>query len=218
MALPLGIVATFGNLNLNIPKYYVDYYCGDYQLGIFSSISFIVVVVGAYVMEPVFSTSCHRLAMYYRCDRTAFKRLLGKIVLISVANALSTSVVAAIWGRQILSMLYRPEYGEHPVVLALLMATAGMDSMAFALFSGLTAARRFYTQMPISLVQLATTTFACTWLVPRYGLLGGAWALALGALFRLLAYAVFLAQVLLSPELEPVALTPTTAAVEPSEC
>jgi hypothetical protein len=52
---------------------------------------------------------------------------------------------------------------------------------------GMTAARLFHIQVPVFVLVSLSTLIWCLFLVPAYGLLGGAWALMIGASVQLIA-------------------------------
>ena len=95
-------------------------------------------------------------------------------------------LAAATWGRQILSMLFRPEYAGAADVFVWMMVAAAISYVACFFGYGLTAARRFKVQAPLMLaVTVVTAAFAII-LVPGHGLLGAAWTTVLGALVQLI--------------------------------
>ena len=118
-----------------------------------------------------------RLARYYVEDLRQFRRLLLQLVAIAAANGVLGVLVAVLWGRQFLSIMYRPEYAIYPSVFVWLMVAAGVSYVASALSFGLSAARKFDVQLPIYVCAVLVTLAACIPLVPHYGLRGAAWAL-----------------------------------------
>src|SRR5207247_561483 len=72
----------------------------------------------------------------------------------------------------------------------LLAVATGIAFLATALGNAVTAARRLPEQLPIALLSLAICTLASCLLVPRYGLLGAAWAVLATEATRLACLAV----------------------------
>ena len=68
--------------------------------------------------------------------------------------------------------------------------TAGFGFVANTLGYAVTAARRLAEQLPIAGVNLVVCAVASHFLVPRYGLLGAAWAVLAAEATRLLCLAV----------------------------
>ncbi len=76
LALPLGLTMMLISLNTNIPKYFIEYYLGERQLGIFSSIAYLL-VAGNIVVSALAQSASPRLAKYYaEGNSSAFRTLL----------------------------------------------------------------------------------------------------------------------------------------------
>jgi O-antigen/teichoic acid export membrane protein len=56
------------------------------------------------------------------------------------------------------------------------MVAAGIGYLARFLVCSMTAARYFRAQAPLYAASTLVCAAACYWLIPRYGLLGAAWA------------------------------------------
>jgi O-antigen/teichoic acid export membrane protein len=181
LCLPLGFVMMLISLNANIPRYFIERYLGEYDLGIFSAIAYLM-VVGNMVILALGESASPRLAKYYSAgDAIAFRNLLLKLVAIAVVIAGAGILSAAVGGRQILALIYRPEYSEHSDIFIWLMVAAGIGYIGSFLGYGMTASRYFRVQMPIFITVAGASALACFWLLPKYGLLGGAIALNISA-------------------------------------
>jgi len=185
LALPLGIVVTLDSLRTNIPRYFIGGHLGEYQLGIFAPMAYLK-QVGNMVVIALGLSVCPRLAKHYAArKRPAFRKLLLKLVGISVLIGGAGVVVALVAGREILTLLYRPEYAEHRNVFVMLMVAAGIDYVATSLDYGMTAARYFRVQMPLFAAVTSSTALACLWLIPSNGLHGAAMAVVIATAVRL---------------------------------
>jgi len=89
--------------------------------------------------------------------------------------------VVVLWGRPLLTLLYRPDYAQHANVFVWVMVAAAISYMASMLGYGMTAARIFRAQVPIFAVSALGITLTCLLLIKPYGLIAGAYALAVGA-------------------------------------
>ena len=184
LALPLGIVVTLESLGTHIPRYFVERYMGVYLLGIFAPMAYLK-RVGNTVIIALGLSACPRLAKYYaagngRAFRTLLLKLVGIGALLGGAGVLVTIVV----GREILTLLYQPEYAEYHTVFVMLMVAAGIDYVATFLDYGMTAARYFRLQMYLFAVIVATAALACLWLIPSSGLHGAATAVIIASVVR----------------------------------
>jgi len=115
-----------------------------------------------------------------------FCRLLFKLAAFGMVIVLAGVPLALVFGRGLLTILYRPQYAEHVASLAILVAAAGVSSTAFFITSGLNSARCFRAQLPIFVSSTSATILSCLFLVPRYQLNGAAMALLLSAIVGLL--------------------------------
>ena len=176
LSLPLGFVMMLVSLNTNIPRYFIQHYLGERELGIFAAM-FYLMVAGNTIIAALGQSASPRLAMYYASrDLKAFRRLLGRLVGLGAALGVAGILVALVLGHKLLSVLYRPEYAEHTAVFVWLMVAASVGYVASFLGYGMTAARYFRSQLPLFGLSGAACALGCLWLVPRFGLMGAAWA------------------------------------------
>jgi O-antigen/teichoic acid export membrane protein len=181
MALPLGIVMMLISLNANIPRYFVEHYGSERELGYYSAMAYLL-VIGNMVVSALGQSATPRLAKYYAEGRgRAFGRLLLRLVLMGLALGVAGTTTAALLGRPVLALLYRPDYAAHADVLVWLMVAGGIGYVASFLGYGMSAARYFRVQSPLFAVVAISTAVSCFLLVPKLGLLGAAQATVVGA-------------------------------------
>ena len=177
LALPLGFVMMLGSLMTNIPRYFIERFQGTHELGIFAAMAYIV-VAGTTVVDALGQAVSPRLARQYAAgEMGAFRALTGKVLGISALLAAAGLLLSLIIGRQVLTLLYRPEYAVHLDIFVWVVAAAGMGYLASVGGYAMTAARQFTIQVPIYVVSIAVVTIACALLVPSHGLRGAAWAI-----------------------------------------
>jgi O-antigen/teichoic acid export membrane protein len=181
LALPLGFVMMLGSLYFNIPRYFIERYLGERQLGIFASIAYLM-VAGNMVVNALGESASPRLAKYYASgDVKAFRSLLIKLVGVALLLGGTAFLIALIAGRQILTLFYTAEYAEQANLFVWLMIAAGISYVSSFLGYGMTAARCFRIQMPLFITVATTSAIACLWLLPKMQLLGAAIALIFAA-------------------------------------
>jgi O-antigen/teichoic acid export membrane protein len=83
---------------------------------------------------------------------------------------------SAVLGRQILTILYRPQYAEHVDLLLWLMAVGAVGCVASCLGCAMSAAGQFRQQVPLFIVVTGSSFVACYFLIPWRGLQGAALA------------------------------------------
>jgi O-antigen/teichoic acid export membrane protein len=104
-------------------------------------------------------------------------------------------VVAALFGRPLLALLYTAEFATETGAFVWIMVAACVGYLNSVFGYSLTAAREMRVQLPIELATALTTLVASALLVSAYGVTGAAWALLTGALARLLMQSVVLRSV-----------------------
>lgn len=183
--IPLGITRGLISLDESMPRYFVEGYLGTSTQGIFSAMAYAMTV--AYLcMEALGYSAMPRLAKYYVSKKKAFVKLLFKVVFIAMILGFIPVLVGLIAGRQILSLLYTADYAQQPGVFILLLIVAAFKMVSSMLNHGMNAARYFKVQVPLNLIGLIVSTLACIWLIPIYGLRGGAVAMLLGVFSKIL--------------------------------
>jgi Membrane protein involved in the export of O-antigen and teichoic acid len=184
LALPLGFVMMLISLNTNIPRYFIERYLGERELGIFAAMSYLM-VVGQMVVSALAESASPRLAKYYAAgNSTAFGTLMLKLVGVGLMLGAGGVFVAVVAGGPILTLLYKPEYADRADLFLWLMVAAGILYVAAFLGYGITAARYFRVQMPLFVLVTGSSAIACFWLIPTQGVLGAAIALIVGAIVQ----------------------------------
>jgi len=184
LVLPLGVVVALGSLTSSIPRYFIERYQGEYALGIFAAMAYLM-TAGNTVVIALGQSATSRLAQYYAAGKgLAFRTLLLKLVGIGALLGAAGVLVAVVAGREILTLLYRPEYAAHHDVFVKLMVAAGIFYVAFFLDYAMTAARYFQVQLPLSAAVMGTMTLACLLLIPSDGLSGVATAVIITAVVQ----------------------------------
>jgi O-antigen/teichoic acid export membrane protein len=184
LSLPLGFVMMLISLNANIPRYFIEHHLGVRELGIFSALSYLI-VAGGIVVNALGQSASPRLAKYFAAgNRQDFQSLLFKLFLIGLLLGGVAILMAALAGKEILTILYRPEYAQQAYLFILLMVAAGIGYVASFLGYAMTAAQYFRVQMPLFTVVTGISALACFWLIPTQGLVGAAIALIIGAMVQ----------------------------------
>ncbi len=184
LALPLGFGMMLMSLNTNIPLYFIERSLGEWELGIFAAMAYLM-EAGNRVVSALAEPASPRLAKYYAAGNSiAFSTLLFKLVGIGALLGGAGVLVSLIAGQQILTFLYQPEYAKYADVLVWLMVAAGIRYVSSFLVYGMTAARYFRIQMPLYTLVTGTSATACLWFIPNSGLRGAAIALMIAAIVQ----------------------------------
>ena len=189
---PLGVVMMLLSLNVNLPRYVIQHDLGERSLGIFASVAYLM-VAGSTVVGALGQSASPRLARHYASgDVAGFWILMRRLVALGAALGAAGILVAVAAGRPILRVLFESDYADSADVLAWVMTAAAISYAGSFLGYGLTAARRFKVQAPIIGVVTVVTAAASIVLIPRHGLIGAAWAMALGSVVQLIGTGFFL--------------------------
>jgi O-antigen/teichoic acid export membrane protein len=124
--------------------------------------------------------------VYASGDARSFRGLFAKLLAIAACIGVVGVVVAAVAGRPILLVLYRPEYASANMVFTWVALATAISYVASIVGYTLTAAQVFVAQAPLFAGVSAATTAASGLLVPRFGLHGAAWALVIGNAVQLI--------------------------------
>jgi O-antigen/teichoic acid export membrane protein len=185
VSLPLGIVVLLGCLNSSVPTFFIKHALGERDVGIFAAIGFIV-SVGNMAVVSLGQSAFTRLARACAARNVrAFSLLLGKLLCFGAAIGASGMFVSKLAGREILTLVFRPEYAERADLLTWMMAAGGVLFMAQFLGFGLTAANFYHSQVVLNIVANVSLLAACYWLVERQGLLGAILAMLIAAIVQL---------------------------------
>jgi O-antigen/teichoic acid export membrane protein len=192
LALPLGFVTMLLSLNGNIPRYLLERFGGPAQLGIFASLAYVLLTVSTVVNALGQSAIVRLSSMFAAGDLDGFAGLIFKLVGMGVAATLVGLPLSALLGRTALTLLYRPEYGEHMRAFLIMVAAGGVGAVASFLGYGVTTARRFHAQIPVTAACTLTTVVVTTLLVPHHKLAGAAVGLLASAIVLAVGYALVL--------------------------
>jgi O-antigen/teichoic acid export membrane protein len=186
-ALPLGVVMMLISLRVSIPRYFLEAYRGEAELGIFTALAHLT-AAGNMVMDALGQSTIPRLARHHAAgDGEAFRNLLLRLLGLGLIGGAAGLVLVAVAGAPVLRLLYTQEYAGHVGALGLLMAAAAISYLVSFLGDAITAARVFRIQVPLTaLVTLAMAALCWLW-VPRYGIEGAAWAMIVTGAVRLIA-------------------------------
>lgn len=180
-ALPLGVSLMLVSLTSNMPRYAIEARLGTRDLGAFAAVASFI-TVGGTVVNALGQSATPRLARYFsERDIGRFRGLATRLLALSVALGLAGVAGAALLGRFVLSVMYRPEYAAYNGLFVAVMGAGIFSYIGTTLGYVMTSARAFGPQMPL-LAAAAATSAAASWtLIPAVGLQGAAVAIALAA-------------------------------------
>jgi O-antigen/teichoic acid export membrane protein len=192
LALPLGFMMMLMSLSFNIPRYIVEKYWGEQELGIFAALAYLM-VAGRTIITALGWSASPRLAKYYaEHDGTAFRRFVFMLVGVGVLVAAASVFVALVAGKSLLMLLYPPEYGDYADVLVYITGATGIEFISSFFGFGVAAARYFRSQMVLYIAYVSATALASFALIPTRGLYGAAEALAIASAVQLVGNVIII--------------------------
>ena len=192
-SLPLGIVVLLGCLNSSIPNFFIKNALGDRDVGIFAAIGF-AISVGNMAVVSLGQSAFTRLARAYANDDLAvFGSLLARLLAFGAGLGVCGVILSKWIGREILTLVFRPEYAQRADLLPWVAASGGVLFMAQFLGFGMTAANLYRSQVVLNALANLTLFAACYLLVARQGLLGAIYAMLIAACVQLFASVIALA-------------------------
>jgi len=192
-SLPLGIVVLLTTLNSSIPSFFIKQGIGERDLGIFTALG-LTISVGNMIVVSLGQSAFTRLSRAYASgNTTVFGSLLVVLLTCGAGLGVCGMLISKFAGREILTLLFRPEYAEQADLLPWIMAAGAALFMAQFLGFGMTAAGFYHSQVYLNILANITLVAACYWLVAGKGLLGAILAMLIAAIVQLVASAVILA-------------------------
>jgi O-antigen/teichoic acid export membrane protein len=177
-ALPLGVVLLLVSLTANLPRYAVSSHLGTVELGAFAAVASFI-AAGSTVVNALGQSATPRLSRHFSAKHLQeFQRLAWKLAGMAVVLGAAAVGGAALLGRIVLRVVYRPEYESYAGLLVLIMAAGTLSWVAITLGYVITSARAFLSQAPLLALVAATSGIASWLLVPGMGLAGAAAAIA----------------------------------------
>ncbi len=172
IAIPLGIVSGIISLNGNISKFFVEKMLGTEIQGIYSSISYLI-ILGTFVCNAVGASFAPRLSKYYlEKDIKAFKRLQNKFLYFNILLGILAWFITYLFGQELLLFFFNAKIASYSNLLNWVMIVGLFNYILTALGYTLTSIRAFKIQPKINLLNLFLKLILMGVFIEVYGLLG----------------------------------------------
>lgn len=188
LALPLGIGSFLCALNINIPRYFIALYIGNEELGYFSALAAGTISINLLVRSLGTSIMPTLARALDTQDQAKFFKYVAKMAFIAITVGMSATFVAWLWGDQLLSWVYRPEYAKYSALFVAIMVSGTLSAVATTLSLATTSARFFREQVLVYAINAIFLMATCWLLIPQYQLWGAVIALTLAAFIRISLY------------------------------
>ena len=176
-AFPLGMASLLGSLYINIPRYYVNHDIGQYYLGVYAALSYVTFAINI-TINSIGQVMMPSLARYYNNRRKdLFVGLILKIICYTVVAIMIIIVASKYCGEFIIDMIYGKEYsGYTNMFIVLLVASIGISIVSIMNYAFTSIGVRGF-QLLIAVFGIAVLSMLSYYLIPRYGLIGAAFAM-----------------------------------------
>ena len=180
---PLGVLTLFTALTQYAPRFFIQFTLGTAAVGYFTAIVQLA-NVGALLVNAAGQTLISRLSKLYTENITAYLHLLIKAVVFAVIIGSLGILVSAVFGKQILAIIYSTEFMAYSDALVAAMVWAAVLFVSTTLGVGLTAARLFKVQAKIGGIALVFLLIACNFLIEPFGIMGAFFAMLISIAIR----------------------------------
>ena len=190
LAFPIGVRVMLFTLCFNIPRYFIEEYHGEQQLGIFAALAY-VTVVAQVLSNAIGQAAAPRLGSYYAAgDMVGFRVLVLKLAAAGAVLGGAGVVVALLVGEPLLILLYQPEYAEYADEFEWIMAASGLWCVVSMFVVAANAGRRQGSQAVAGVVITIVTIVASAVLIRSDPLDGAATASVVSAVAGLLVFGI----------------------------
>lgn len=181
--LPLGLAALLISVAFNLPRYFLGAYVPPRQLayyGVAAYFGLFTLMLANAATEALLPNVTRRHAASLRDGRylDAVRRIYR---LICAAGAISL-LLGLTLGSKLLTLFFGADYAAHLDVLLIVQFASVFGALTVCQGHVVIALGAYREQMIAALTCFALLAVASAWLVPRYGIVGAAWADVLYAL------------------------------------
>jgi O-antigen/teichoic acid export membrane protein len=187
LCLPLAFVLLLLTAGTSLPRMMLERHAGERSLGVFSAVAAMSGAIGL-LYSALGQTALPRLARMFASDREQFRNAMGRMMLFSAVVGLAMLAGSWCWGVRLVTMVYGRQTVVTAELVTGLVAVGVLGNTSSLLGAGLTASRRFRSQLVAALMILLITAVAGAWLIPGWGARGAMYAGLAGACFQTVAY------------------------------
>jgi O-antigen/teichoic acid export membrane protein len=174
--LPLGISTLLMSFSASLPRYFIERFLGPSELGIFSAIGYLAMVISV-IVTALAESGIARMAQFLSGgDFPSARGLLRTILWATGALSVAGVIASVAFGGRLITLLYGRTYASAEDLLTWMMVASAIANLAsvygFALIAG--KDYRSYLQALAGLTVVMTISSAL--LIPRWGTRGAVFA------------------------------------------
>ena len=182
-AIPMGISLGIVTLQSNIPRLFLDQYASIEAVGIFTVLSYFI-IVGSIFINSICQYLSPRLTHAWNHNRAYFKKLLSMALLIAGGLGLIAIFLSYFMGEFVLNLVYGAEYVAYTDAFVLTMVAGFILYLATVLGYTLTAIGFIKQQVYLFSIVLIFSVLVSYLCIPEYGVVGGIYTLMVSYLVQ----------------------------------
>lgn len=191
LAIPLSISSSLGALNTSIPRIILKNSYGEFYLGIFSAIAYILVLANLFA-NSISQVFLPRLSKYFHQKNVReFNNLANKLIGIGFIIGIFTFLIALIFGKLILKIGFGEVYSEYYLVLIIL--SIGLLFLLSGVFAGtiITSTGNYKVHYKITTISLVCTVILSVLTIEKFGIYGTAITIMFSQIVTFICYMYF---------------------------
>ena len=182
-AIPMGISLGIVTLQSNIPRLFLDQYTSIEAVGIFTVLSYFI-IVGSIFINSICQYLSPRLTHAWNHNRAYFKKLLSMALLVAGGLGLIAIFLSYFMGEFVLKLVYGAEYIAYADAFVLTMVAGFILYLATVLGYTLTAIGFIKQQVYLFSIVLIFSVLVSYLCIPEYGIVGGIYTLMVSYLVQ----------------------------------
>lgn len=188
IGIPLGIVAFFDSLHVNIPRIALEKFATLEQLGYFGAVFYLVLINGRF-MTAVGNTILPRLAkLFEEKEMSHFFKIVKFAVLLVTVSSFFILIVCYFFGSMLLAFFYGKEYSHLSFLLILIMIYSLFNYLGYVFETALNATKAYDFRLLNEIVSTIIIIICSICLIPLYGVNGAAVSLIICAFIKCLVF------------------------------
>ena len=182
-AIPMGISLGIVTLQSNIPRLFLDQYASIEAVGIFTVLSYFI-IVGSIFINSICQYLSPRLTHAWNHNRAYFKKLLSMALFVAGGLGLIAIFLSYFMGEFVLKLVYGAEYIAYADAFVLTMVAGFILYLATVLGYTLTAIGFIKQQVYLFSIVLIFSVLVSYLCIPEYGIIGGIYTLMVSYLVQ----------------------------------
>lgn len=185
IAFPLGFVGMLVSLNSNIPRYFLELFESPKELGYFSAIVQISMIVGLF-MNSITQVILPRFSNFYKQNKIPLLRkyIFSYMPIITIIIGFILIIICFLFGGNILNLVYGSDYAKYSNILLLVAIAISINLLSWILDAALLAIRYISIQPKISIFNFIATIGIGYILINNHGIEGAAITLIVNAILH----------------------------------